>query len=61
MYNKTLTLYNGVTIPQLGLGTWLSKNDIATEAVKNANQLGYRHIDTAEAYGAATTWPCYKK
>ena len=51
MYNKTLKLYNGVSIPQLGLGTWLIKNGDAKEAVKNALLLGYRHIDTAEAYG----------
>lgn len=51
MYTKTLTLNNGVEIPQLGLGTWLIEDTQATEAVKSAVELGYRHIDTAQAYG----------
>ena len=51
MYNKTLTLNNGVKIPQLGLGTWFIDDDKVAEAVKTAVKLGYRHIDTAQAYG----------
>ena len=52
MYNKTLTLNNGVKIPQLGLGTWfIDDDDKVAEAVKAAVKLGYRHIDTAQAYG----------
>ena len=51
MYNKTITLNNGVEIPQLGLGTWFIPDDQAAEAVKAATKLGYRHIDTAQAYG----------
>lgn len=51
MYNKTVTLNNGVEIPQLGLGTWFISDDKAAEAVRTAVQLGYRHIDTAQAYG----------
>lgn len=51
MYNKTLTLNNGVEIPQLGLGTWFIDDDKAADAVKAAVELGYRHIDTAQAYG----------
>lgn len=51
MYNKTLTLNNGVEIPQLGLGTWFIDGDKAADAVKAAVELGYRHIDTAQAYG----------
>ncbi len=50
MYNNTLKLYNGVEIPQIGLGTWLIDDDKVAEIVKAALQLGYRHIDTAEAY-----------
>lgn len=51
MYNKTLTLNNGVEIPQLGLGTWFIDDDKVADAVKAAVELGYRHIDTAQAYG----------
>lgn len=51
MLDKTLTLYNGVKIPMIGLGTWLIPNDQVAEAVRQAVKLGYRHIDTAEAYG----------
>lgn len=46
-----LTLSNGVQIPQLGLGTWFIDDSKAAEAVKAAVRLGYRHFDTAQAYG----------
>ena len=42
---------NGVEIPKLGLGTWFIDDDKAAEAVKKAVELGYRLIDTAQAYG----------
>jgi 2,5-diketo-D-gluconate reductase A len=45
-----LTLNNGVTIPQLGLGTWPMNDDQAAVAVKQALDMGYRLIDTAENY-----------
>lgn len=51
MYQNELTLNNGVKIPQLGLGTWFIDDDKAGDAVKAAVKLGYRHIDTAQAYG----------
>ena len=51
MYNQTITLNNGVKIPQLGLGTWFIDDDKVAEAVKSAVGIGYRHIDTAQAYG----------
>lgn len=51
MYNETLTLNNGVKIPQLGLGTWFIDDDKVADAVKAAVEMGYRHIDTAQAYG----------
>nr|WP_308496564.1 aldo/keto reductase [uncultured Agathobacter sp.] len=51
MYNKTLTLNNGAKIPQLGLGTWFIDDDKVADAVKAAVKAGYRHIDTAQAYG----------
>ena len=50
MFNNTITLSNGVVVPQLALGTWLIDNDKAADAVKSAIELGYRHIDTAQAY-----------
>lgn len=51
MCTETLTLANGVKIPQLGLGTWFIDDANAAEAVKAAAKLGYRHFDTAQAYG----------
>ena len=50
MFNHAITLSNGVEVPQLALGTWLIDNDKAADAVKNAINIGYRHIDTAQAY-----------
>ena len=51
MYTNTLTLNNGVTIPQLGLGTWFIDDASVADSVKAAAKLGYRHFDTAQAYG----------
>lgn len=48
--NETYKLSNGTEIPKLGLGTWFIENENAAEAVKAAVKLGYRHIDTAQAY-----------
>lgn len=47
---ESFTLANGVTIPKLGLGTWFIPDDKAAQAVRDAVEIGYRHIDTAEAY-----------
>lgn len=45
-------LYNGVEIPTPGFGTWQIKSGDATyNAVSSALKTGYRHIDTANAYG----------
>ena len=48
---ETYPLANGLTIPKLGLGTWFIDDDKAAEAVRTAVRLGYRLIDTAQAYG----------
>ena len=50
MFNEYLTLSNGIKVPQLALGTWLIDDDKASDAVKSALAIGYRHIDTAQAY-----------
>ena len=47
---RTYTLSNGVRIPRLGLGTWLIPDDEVAAAVQSAIEIGYRHIDTAQAY-----------
>ena len=47
----TVTLNNGVEIPQLGFGVFQIPEDETTAAVSAALETGYRHIDTAAAYG----------
>ena len=49
--NKVFRLRSGTFIPAIGLGTWLIDNEKVKDVVKNAISLGYRHIDTAQAYG----------
>lgn len=49
--NENYTLSNGVKIPKIGLGTWLIPDGEAAQAVRDAVEMGYRHIDTAQAYG----------
>lgn len=49
--NEQYRLNNGVKIPKLGFGTWLIDNDEVATAVQQAAQIGYRHFDTAQAYG----------
>ncbi|KAM7534602.1 hypothetical protein Aperf_G00000117110 [Anoplocephala perfoliata] len=44
-------LNDGHTIPQLGYGTFAADPGVATEAIKEAFAVGYRHIDCATAYG----------
>ncbi|MDW6003991.1 aldo/keto reductase [Vibrio mangrovi] len=48
---EKFTLTNGVEIPKLGLGTWMIQGESAEKAVKDAIQIGYRHIDSAQDYG----------
>ena len=49
--NEFFELSNGLKIPKVGLGTWLIDNDKVEEVVECALEAGYRHIDTAQAYG----------
>ena len=46
-----MKLYNGNEIPDIGYGTWLIKNEDACKCCLMALESGYRHIDTAQAYG----------
>ena len=46
----TITLNDGNSIPQVGLGVWRTPEDIAAPTVRAALAAGYRHIDTAAAY-----------
>ena len=44
-------LRNGYNIPCIGFGTWQASNgEVARQAVKDALEIGYRHIDTASGY-----------
>ena len=46
------TLANGVTIPKIGFGTWqIKEGEEAYRSTRYALEIGYRHIDTAAAYG----------
>src|ERR1700746_3276287 len=48
---RARVLADGNEIPLLGLGVWQVKNDReCVDAVRWALELGYRHIDTAQAY-----------
>jgi diketogulonate reductase-like aldo/keto reductase len=47
---ETFALANGVAIPKLGPGTWRIADAETSRVVRDAIELGYRHIDTAQAY-----------
>src|SRR5258708_21679558 len=50
--DETFELANGLRIPRLGFGTWqIPDGDPAYDAVLFALRHGYRHVDTARAYG----------
>lgn len=51
IFEETYTFSNNVQIPKLGLGTWFIDDDKAAQAVCDAVKIGYRHFDTAQAYG----------
>ena len=48
---ETIVLNNGVEMPALGLGVFQTPPDETRDAVRSALAAGYRHIDTAAAYG----------
>jgi 2,5-diketo-D-gluconate reductase A len=50
MNAPSIELHNGVSIPQLGFGVFLIPPEDTEEAVTRALDVGYRHIDTAQAY-----------
>lgn len=45
-----IRLSNGYDIPQMGVGTWTLKGEIAVNNVRMALEAGFRHIDTAQMY-----------
>src|SRR5918999_4668961 len=47
--DKTIEV-QGVRVPAVGFGTWLVTDHDATDGVRDALEIGYRHIDTARAY-----------
>lgn len=51
VFDKTLKMNNGCKIPRMALGVWEIPKKATPEAVKIAIRMGYRHIDTAQAYG----------
>lgn len=51
MLEETFTLSDGTLIPKIGLGTWLLDDAQAKAAVVEAVKVGYRMVDTAQAYG----------
>jgi 2,5-diketo-D-gluconate reductase A len=49
--NESVELTSATKMPILGLGTWQLRGSSAVNAVLRALEVGYRHIDTATAYG----------
>lgn len=45
-----IELNNGYSIPQIGVGTWTLRDEVATTNVSLALQAGFRHVDTAQMY-----------
>nr|WP_090339421.1 aldo/keto reductase [Mycolicibacterium malmesburyense]CRL67734.1 aldo/keto reductase, diketogulonate reductase [Mycolicibacterium malmesburyense] len=50
MASPSITLNDGNSIPQVGLGVWQTPPEDTERAVAAALEAGYRHIDTAAAY-----------
>ncbi len=51
MSTPVIDLNSGTSVPQLGLGVWQASDEETERAVTAALDAGYRHIDTAAAYG----------
>lgn len=51
IFDETYELNSGIEIPRMALGVWEIPDDQASAAVEAAIKMGYRHIDTAQAYG----------
>ncbi|MGV0581048.1 aldo/keto reductase [Mycolicibacterium elephantis] len=51
MASPSITLNDGNSIPQVGLGVWQTPPEDTERAAAAALDAGYRHIDTAAAYG----------
>ena len=49
--NSTSKLLSGNKIPVIGFGVWDSPSNLTTKSCLEALKIGYRHIDTAQAYG----------
>jgi len=45
-----MKLNNGLDIPQIGVGTWTLRGEVARQNVRLALEAGFRHIDTAQGY-----------
>ena len=50
IFVEYITLYNNITVPALGIGTFMISPEDTERAVYAALKLGYRMIDTANAY-----------
>lgn len=51
IFEETFKMNNGLQIPRFALGVWEIPDDQVADAVQAAVKIGYRHIDTAQAYG----------
>ena len=51
MTTPTINLNNGVEMPALGFGVFQTPSEQTIDAVTTALETGYRHVDTAAAYG----------
>jgi len=49
--SEDTVIVRDVDVPAVGLGTWRLRGDDCRRAVEAALELGYRHVDTAQAYG----------